>query len=283
LSRDYDVVVLTRKASSQAGGVQFAHWDGKTFGDWSGLLSGAAGVINLTGRSINTRFTPEHRREILDSRIDSVRVLGEAIADAARPPKVFIQASGVGFYGDTGDRICDENCPPGKDFPAEVCRQWEGAFDRVEAPGMRKVVLRLGVVLGRDGGFLKVLGKLTRFFAGGHVGNGRQLVSWIHISDLSHIFLAAFERSDLAGTFNATAPNPVTNAKLMRELRRALHRPWSPPVPEFAARIGSWLMGSEASLALTSQGSVPKRLLDKTFQFEFPELRSALTNLVQKS
>src|SRR5207249_3257714 len=127
------------------------------------------------------------------------------------------------------------NASHGHDFPARVCELWEGAFNEIEAPGMRKSVLRIAVVLGPNGGFLKVLGKLTRLFLGGHVGRGRQFVSWIHIADLSRMFLAAIERDEIAGIFNATSLNPVTNAELMRELRRALHRPWSPPVPVWAA------------------------------------------------
>jgi len=123
------------------------------------------------------------------------------------------------------------------------------------------------------------LGKLTRWFLGGQVGNGRQYISWIHITDLSRVVLGSIEREELAGVFNATSPNPVTNAEFMRELRRALHRPWSPPVPEFAARIGSWLMGMEASLALVSERCVPKRFLENRFNFEFPTLHEALTNI----
>jgi NAD dependent epimerase/dehydratase family enzyme len=124
-----------------------------------------------------------------------------------------------------------------------------------------------------------LLGKLTRWFLGGQVGNGRQYISWIHIADLSRLVLASIESEEVGGVFNATSPNPVTNAEFMRELRRALHRPWSPPVPEFAARLGSWLMGTEASLALVSQRCVPKRFLENGFTFEFSELHQALANI----
>jgi uncharacterized protein (TIGR01777 family) len=162
---------------------------------------------------------------------------------------------------------------------AEVCQRWEAAFDSVDASKTRKVLLRLGVVLGPKGGFVELLGRLTRCFLGGQVGSGRQYISWIQITDLSRMVLAGVENQELSGTFNATSPNPVTNAEFMCELRRALHRPWSPPIPEFGARIGSWLMGTEASLALVSQGCVPKRLRENGFNFEFPTLRQALTNI----
>ena len=279
VSKNYEIVVLTRGKSNHHGRIREAHWDGKKLGEWTQFVNGALGLVNLTGRSINTRHTPEHRREIIDSRVDSVRILGEAIGRCMQPPKVFVQLAGVGIYGDKGERICDETTAPGDDFVSEVCKKWEAAFDSVDSPNTRKVLLRLSVVLGRNGGFLHVLSRLTRWFLGGQVGEGRQYVSWIHIADLSRMILQAIDQEQFTGVFNATAPNPVTNAELMRALRRALHRPWSPPVPEFAARIGSWLMGTEASLALVSQRCVPKRFLEKNFEFEFPNLREALANI----
>jgi uncharacterized protein len=279
VSKNYEVVVLTRGRSDHHGSIREAHWDGKTLGEWTQFVNGSLGLVNLTGRSINTRHTPEHRREIIDSRVDSVGVLGNAISRCVQPPKVFVQITGVGIYGDKGERICDETTAPGNDFVSEVCKKWETAFDSVDSPNTRKVLLRLAVVLGRNGGFLQVLSGLTRWFLGGQVGDGRQYISWIHIADLSGMVLQAIEQEQLTGVFNAAAPNPVTNAQLMGELRRVLHRPWSPPVPEFAARIGSWLMGTEASLALVSQRCVPKRFLEKSFEFEFPNLREALANI----
>jgi uncharacterized protein len=279
LSKNYEVTVLTRAESHHRGAVRSVHWNGKTLDDWLEFVNGAVAVVNLTGRSINCRHTPEHRREIIDSRVDSVRVLGQAIARCAQPPKVFVQVAGVGIYGDKGERICDENTAPGNDFVTKVCEKWEATFESVEAPATRKVLLRLGIVLGPNGGFLGLLGRLTRWFLGGQVGNGRQYLSWIHITDVSRMILASIENRELTGVFNATSPSPVANAEFMRELRRALHRPWSPPVPEFAARIGSWLMGTEASLALVSQRCIPRRFLEHGFNFEFPELRSALANI----
>jgi uncharacterized protein (TIGR01777 family) len=279
ISKNYEVMVLTRAASDRSGALRNAHWDGKTLGDWTHFVNGASAVVNLTGRSINCRHTPENRREIISSRVDSVRVLGQAIGQCAQPPKLFVQIAAVGIYGDKGDRICDETTAPGDDFVTEVCQKWEAAFDSVATPKTRKVLLRLGVVLGPNGGFLEVLGGLTRWFLGGQVGSGRQYISWIHVADLSRMVLAGTEDQELTGTFNATSPNPATNAEFMRELRRALRRPWSPPVPEFAARIGSRLMGTEPDLALVSQRCIPTRFLENGFNFEFPTLRPALTNI----
>ena len=282
LANGYDVVVLGRGAPHREGGVDYLQWDGQTLGAWATALEGAEAVVNLTGKNINCRHTPENRREIVRSRVDSVRVLGEAIAACQNPPKVFVQASGVGFYGDTGDDVADEDAANGRDFTADVCRQWEGAFHALDLPATRKVILRLGVVLGREDGALPVLEKLTRFFLGGAVGSGRQFMSWIHVSDVVGMFVAAIEQTELTGIFNATGPTPVTNREFMRELRRALHRPWSPPVPAPFARAGAWLMGSDGDLALMSSRCVPRRFLEHGFKFQFPTLPAAFADLYPK-
>jgi len=279
VAKGYRVVVLGRSAAHRKDGVEYLQWDGKNVGDWSSALEGAEAIVNLTGKNINCRHTAENRREIIRSRVDSVRVLGEAIANCATPPMVFVQASGVGYYGDTGDHVADEDASPGSDFPADVCRQWERAFNALDVPATRKVVLRLGVVLGRDGGALPVLEKLTRWFLGGAVGRGRQFISWIHLADLIQMLVSAIERPEHTGVFNATAPSAVTNRKFMRELRRALHRPWSPLVPAPFVRAGAWLMGSEGELALLSSRCAPRRFLEHGFQFQFPTLSEAFANL----
>ncbi|HJT81830.1 MAG TPA: TIGR01777 family oxidoreductase [Chthoniobacterales bacterium] len=283
LARDYEVIILTRHPGKRHDGATEIQWDGQNPGDWVTTLGGAEVVINLTGKSVNSRHTPENKREILESRVNSVRALGHAIERASAPPRVFIQATGVGIYQDRGDAWSDENAPHGSDFMAQVCEHWEGAFNGIDAPNTRKIILRLGVVMGRNGGFLALLGRLTRWFLGGHIGNGRQFISWIHIDDLVRMFIRAIEDDTVAGVLNATAPNPVRNSEFMRELRRTLHRPWSPPVPVFAARLGSALMGTEAELALVSQRCSPKRFLEHGFQFDFPELRSALHHIYSKS
>lgn len=275
VARGYEVTVLSR-------GKQHVQWDGRSLGDWARFLDGAGAVVNLTGRSINVRFTAKNRQEIIRSRVDSVRVLGDAIAHCTQPPRVFVQASGIGYYGDTGERAVDESAPRGNDFIAEVCRQWEGALEALELPATRKVILRIGVVLGRNGGALPMLERLARLFLGGAVGSGRQFMSWVHTADLVRMFIAAIERDDLGGVFNATAPAPATNGEFMRELRRALGRPWSPPLPAPFARLGAWLMGTEGELALLSSRCLPRRFLEHGFTFDFPTLRDAFANLYGK-
>jgi uncharacterized protein (TIGR01777 family) len=282
LAKGCEVIVLGRGAARRKDGIDHQQWDGKTVGGWASALEGADAIVNLAGKNIDCRHTAENRREIMSSRVDSVHVLGEAIAHCAIPPRTFIQASGVGYYGDTGSEVADEDAPLGSDFPGEVCRQWEGAFDALDLPATRKVVLRLGAVLGREGGALPVLEKLTRWFLGGAVGNGRQYISWIHVADIVSMFVSAMEQQKFAGVFNATSPGPVRNSEFMRELRHALHRPWSPPAPAPIVRVGAWLMGSDGGLALLSSRCAPRRFLEQGFQFQFPNLRDALANLYPK-
>jgi uncharacterized protein (TIGR01777 family) len=279
LARGFEVVVLTRSPRQRADGVREVAWDGKNAGEWFQFLDGAGAVINLTGKSINCPHTPENLRGITDSRVFSVQAVAAAIEKVQMPPRAWVQASATGFYGDTGDIARGESAPAGGDTLANICRQWENAFAAVRAPQTRKVTLRIGFVLGREGGALPVLSKLTRWFLGGAVGNGRQYISWIHLTDLVRMFVAAVEDEKLSGVFNAVAPKPVTNAEFMRELRHALHRPWSPPAPEFAVKLGARLMGSEASLALASQRCVPEKFLAAGFQFQFASVVSALNDL----
>ncbi|MGH8100479.1 MAG: TIGR01777 family oxidoreductase [Chthoniobacterales bacterium] len=279
VSKGYKIIVLGRGPSREKAGVDFVQWNGATIGRWSELLDGAKAVVNLTGKSVNCRYTPANRREIIDSRVNSVRVLGEAIAKCVHAPEAFVQASSLAIYGDAGDRWCDESTPQGEGFGADVCRLWENALDKIRAPGMRRSVHRIGFALGPNGGILEFLARLTLWFLGGQVGHGQQFISWIHVEDLNRMLLLAIERDDIEGVFNATAPNPVTNAVFMRELRSALHRPWSPPVPAPMAHLGAWVMGTEASLALTGRRCAPKRFLEKGFKFDFPDLRDALRNI----
>lgn len=279
ISAGYDVAVLSRSARS-VGAVRSVTWDGKTLDAWASEIDGAYAVINLAGKSINCRHANNNRREILRSRVDSVRVLGEAIGRAQTPPSVFVQTSAVGIYGDAGSQICDESSPHGIDYVAQVCDQWEGAFAAIDGPSLRKVILRLGVVLGSDGGFLPVLAKITRRYLGGQAGDGRQFISWVHIRDVCHMFLAAIEYPEVTGIYNACTPDPVMNRDFMSQLRAILKRPWSPPVPDFAIRIGSWLMGSEGKLALMGQRVLPDHFLRQDFPFQFPTLGPALKDLL---
>jgi uncharacterized protein len=224
----YDVVVLTRSPQAREGRARELGWDGRTVGPWLGALDGAAAVVNLAGRSVDCRYTPENRREIIDSRVNSVRAIGAAIRQCARPPAAWVQAGSLAIYGDAGDRVCDETAPHGDGFAVEVCERWEGAFADEATPSTRKTLLRIGFALGPGGGALTPLAQLARLGLGGTVGSGKQFISWLHVSDLNTMFRWGIERDGTSGTYNATGPSPVTNAVFMRALRRAVHRPAEP-------------------------------------------------------
>jgi uncharacterized protein (TIGR01777 family) len=281
VARGNEVMVLTRSARERSDGVKEIAWDAKSPGKWAKSVDGADAVINLTGKNINCPHTPENVRELTASRVNSVRAIVVAFDHVKNPPRIWVQAGAIGLYGDQKEKVCDENSLPDRDALAEICKQWENAFNSADTPKTRRVLLRIGFVLGRDGGALPVLEKLTKWFLGGTVGSGKQFISWVHLADLTRVFISAIENENLSGTFNATAPHPVTNAEFMRELRRAVHRPWSPPVPAWAVKLGSRLMKSEPSLALAGCRVVPKRFLETGFKFQFPDLRGALKNLYE--
>jgi uncharacterized protein len=278
LVRGYEVTVLTRTPQGHTGYRQ-VEWDAAHVGEWIQVLNGAEAVVNLAGSSVNCQHTPENIQVILESRVNSVRAIAQSLIHLKNPPRVWVQASAAGFYGDTKDNLCDENSPVGDDLLAGVCKLWEDAFNSADAPKTRRAVLRIGFVLGKNGGALPVLSKLTTWFLGGRVGNGKQFISWIHLADLTRMFVEVIERQDLSGTFNAVGLNPEMNKFFMRELRHVLHRPWSPPAPEFAVRLGARWMKSEPSLGLVSQCCAPIRFLEAGFEYQFPKLRPALEDL----
>jgi len=272
----YESIVLTRSSRQHSGHV---HWDGRSLGDWAEHLDGAAAIINLTGRSVDCRYTPANRREIIESRVNSVRALGDAMRQLSSPPPTWIQAASLAIYGDAGESICHDDAPPGAGFSVDVCQRWETELTTQDLPSTRIAILRIGFALAANGGALGRLAALTRLGLGGTVGHGRQYISWLHIDDLNRIFQCCIENQSAAGVYNATGPNPVTNAVFMAALRRALHRPWSPPAPSFAVRIGAYLMGTDASLALTGRRCLPTRLLDQGFSFQYTDLDECLQDV----
>lgn len=279
VGRGHDVVVLTRNASARTDGVREVAWNGRTTGPWMKELDGAAAVINVAGKSVNSRHTESNRREIIASRVESVHAVADAIAASDTPVPVWVQASAVGIYGNAGDRLCDESAPRGTDFMAQVCQQWEDAFRSAITPSTRGVVLRFGVVLGREGGALPMLARLARLGLGGTVGSGRQYISWIHRDDM----IAVVERaitSRMTGPYNASNHVPETNAVFMKRLRAVVHRPWSPPAPAFAVKLGSYVIGVEPSVALDGQRCVPRRLDEEGFTFAHEDLGKSLKGLL---
>jgi hypothetical protein len=276
----HEVVVLTRdpaRAGALPPGVTAAGWDGRTAAGWGHLAAGAGGIVHLAGENIAAgRWTAERKRRIRDSRVRSGEAVMAAIRAAAPRPAVLLQASGVGYYG-PGDEPVDESAPPGGDFLARVCVDWEAATAEVEALGVRRAVLRTAVVLAREGGALPKMLLPFRLFAGGPVGSGRQQLSWIHLADETGAIRFLLERDDASGPFNLSAPEPVSNREFARTAGRVLGRPSVLPTPAPAMRL---LLGEMADMLLIGRRALPARLLALGYRFRFPALEGALQDLL---
>jgi uncharacterized protein (TIGR01777 family) len=281
LARDgNEVIILSRRPERIIGlpaGVSAKWWDGHTTEAWSSLVDGADAIINLAGENISSgRWTDERKRGILESRLNVGRAIVQAVEAAARKPRVAIQASGVGYYGPCGDEEITEETPPGHDFLARVAVDWEASTASLEVLGVRRVVIRTGVVLSTAGGALPRMLLPFRLFAGGRLGSGRQWFPWIHIADEVGAIRFLIESESAKGPFNLTAPAPLTNAEFSRFLGQRLRRPAFIPTPGFTLRL---LFGEMATVILDGQRAIPRRLLQLGFIFQFPEAASALKDL----
>ena len=283
LTRDgsYEVVVLSRSPERVTGlpvGARAEGWNPAGPDGWSRWVDGAFGVVHLAGHNVFAgRWTDETKRRIRDSRVGSSRAVRAAIESAEVKPQVLVQGSAVGFYGSVGDEILTEDHPPGNDFLANVCGEWEQASAGVEALGVRRPVVRTGVVLASDDGALPRMILPFKLGLGGPLGSGKQYVPWIHVSDEVRAIRFLMESPDATGAYNLTSPHPVRQRELARALGRVLHRPSLLPVP----RVGLHLaVGEMAAVVLASQRANPQRLREAGFEFRFPQLEPALEDLV---
>ena len=274
-----EIVVLARHVPAGRVAGQHVRWDARTVGDWVRHLDGAAALVNLAGRTVDCVKTPDHCDEILRSRIESTTVLGRAVRKVGTLPRVWVQMATAHIYGDPPEVVCDEDSPFGHGLAPFVGQAWEEALEREAPAQIRKVVLRTSFVLGKGGGALPKLAALVRFGLGGTIGSGRQGVSWIHEHDMNRLFARAIEDDGMSGAYIATAPNPVSNAELMRELRTALRMPIGLPAAGWMVRAAAPLLRTDSELALFGRYCVSRRLREEGFDFQFPDLRSALGDL----
>jgi uncharacterized protein (TIGR01777 family) len=241
-------------------------------------LEGVDAVVHLAGETIGKRWTSSAKERIRASRIEGARLLTEAMREMGTPPRVFVSASAVGYYGDRGSEILDENEAPGRGFLAEVCKDWEAATRPAVERGVRVVNARTGIVLSGRGGALKAMLPLFQLGLGGVLGDGRQYMSWIAIDDVVRGYLHLLEDSGLSGPVNLTSPNPVTNAEFTQTLAKVLGRPAFLRVPAQVLTLPLGEMAQETLLA--SQRAIPRRLLERGFQFQYPELEGALRHVL---
>ncbi len=281
----HEVIVLSRNPEQASGraqrlphGVRAERWDGISAAGWGHFADGARAIVNLAGENLGEgRWTASRKAHFLISRINAGQTVMEAIRAARSKPAVLIQSSAVGYYGPHGDEPVTEETPPGSDYLGQLAVQWEASTQQAEALGVRRAVIRTGVVLTPAGGTLPRLMLPFRFFAGGPLGSGRQWLPWIHVDDEVRAIRFLIEQPGASGPFNLCAPNPVTNREMARTLGRVLGRPSFFPVPAFVLRL---VLGEMASIVVDGQRELPDRLLGMGFTFRFPDLGPALADLV---
>jgi uncharacterized protein (TIGR01777 family) len=285
-SDGHEVIILSRapeRATNLPDGARAERWDARTADGWGALVDGANAIVNLAGESLAgegffpSRWTPERRRRILESRVNAGQAVVQAVQSASQKPDVVIQASAIGYYGPHDEEELTEESPPGDDFLAKVVIDWEAATEPVASMSVRHVPIRTGLLLDKNEGALPRLLLPFRLFAGGPMGNGRQWNSWIHITDLVRAIRFLIENEDARGPFNLTAPNPVTNAQLGRTIGRVMRRPYYMPVPGPALRAA---FGEVTTVVLDGQRVLPRKLTGLGFEFKFPQAEDALRNIL---
>ncbi|NJO39960.1 MAG: TIGR01777 family protein [Cyanobacteria bacterium CRU_2_1] len=249
-------------------------------GDWQAALAGWDGVVNLAGAPIaESRWTPERKQEILDSRKVGTQKIVEAIAKTDPKPSVLVNSSAIGYYGTSETMTFDESSPSGEDFLAQVCQAWEAEAEKVKEVGTRLVILRTGIVLGMGGAIAKMLPPF-RLYAGGPIGGGRQWFSWIHRDDFVNLILKALTQPNLEGVFNATAPNPVRMTEFCQAMGQVMKRPSWLPVPNFALEM---LLGDAAKVVLEGQQVLPKRTQASGFEYQYSTVKPALEQILSEA
>lgn len=279
--KGYQVVILTRKPDYHNNGITFKNWDGQHLGEWVSALEGAETLINLSGRSVDCRYTEKNKAEILNSRILPTRILGKAIATLKHAPQLWINASTATIYKHSMYKAMTEsNGDIGNDFSMRVAQAWEKEFFKCHTPQTRKVATRVSLVLGANDGVYPVLKKLAQFGLGGYHGNGQQKFAWIHIQDLLQVFDFIIQNDAITGAINCTSPYPLTNKEFMSALRNSLNIPFGIPTPTILLHIGAFFLRTEPELILKSRFVYPEKLLESGFEFRHAYIHRTLEELL---
>jgi uncharacterized protein (TIGR01777 family) len=271
------VYILTRnpKRKNEIG------WDAKTLGEWKNLFEDSDVLINLAGKSVDCRYTEKNKREIYDSRINSTKVLQQAVDNCINKPKIWLNASSATIYVHSEKHLnTEENGIIGDDFSINICKSWEEEFFKTKNPDTRKVALRTSIVLGNNGGAFTKLKMITKLGLGGKQGRGNQNVSWIHIDDFCRAVEWVIENEDISGKINVTAPNPLNNEEFMRKLRKEMKILFGLNAAVWQLEIASVFLKTETELLLKSRNVYPEKLIINGFKFSYPDIETAFKNLV---
>ncbi|VAW33021.1 hypothetical protein MNBD_CHLOROFLEXI01-5252 [hydrothermal vent metagenome] len=289
LAKDgHEVIVLSRNPArySFPAGVRGEKWDGKTADNWGHLANGADAIVNLAGEPIAgsgllpSRWTKERKQRIRQSRLDAGTAVCQAIAAAATKPKVLIQSSGVDYYGNVpNDQVIGEDAPNGSGFLADLTVDWEDSTAAAEEMGVRRVIIRSGIVLSMVSGALPITVLPFKFFAGGPLGNGQQWWPWIHLEDEVRAIRFLLEQETAVGPYNLCAPNPLQNKEFAKAIGRVMNRPAFMPAPAFALKLA---LGEIAAIVLDGRRAVPQKLQNEGFTFNYPQANDALAELLNK-
>lgn len=271
------VYILTRNPKRK----NEIHWDAKTLGEWKNLLENADVLINLAGKSVDCRYTEKNKKEIYDSRIDSTKVLQQAVDQCINKPKVWLNASSATIYVHSETQLnTEENGIIGDDFSMNICKSWEKEFFKTKTENVRKVALRTSIVLGNNGGAFPKLKMITKFGLGGKQGRGNQNVSWIHIDDFCRAIEFIINHENISGEINITAPNPLSNEEFMERLRQQMKIPFGLNAPVWQLEIASIFLNTETELLLKSRNVYPEKLMKSGFEFSYLKVDSAFENLI---
>lgn len=275
--KHYTVKILTRKPKQD----NHIFWDAKQLGAWTNALENTEALINLTGKSVDCRYTENNKKQIYNSRIDSTNILGVAINTCKNPPKVWFNSSTATIYKHSlNKQMTEEHGDIGNDFSMNIAKSWEKAFYDIKNKKTRKIVLRTSIVMGKNGGALIPLKQLTKMGLGGKQASGEQKVSWIHELDFARAIDFLMHAKTLDGSFNLSVPTPTNNNTLMKTLRILLKMPFGISHPIWLLKLGAKLIGTEIELVLKSRNVIPKRLLDSGFKFSFTKIQMALDDLI---
>jgi uncharacterized protein (TIGR01777 family) len=275
-----EIVVLTRGKSATRKNIKYVNWDAKTTSGWEKELEDANVVINLAGKSVDCRYTEKNKAEIISSRIESTKILNQAILQCQNPPKHFINSSTATIYRHSEDKKMDEYSGDiGDNFSMNVAKEWEKVFYETETTDTIKTALRTSIVLGKKGGAFIPLKKLTQIGFGGKNGNGKQFISWIHEKDFARAIEFVIEK-EISGNVNIVSPDPIRNAEFTKKLQKAIGIPFGIPISETLLTIGAKIIQTETELVLKSRNVVPKRLEENGFKFEFTDLDKTFKDLL---